>query len=105
MQAVEDSEDGDQASFNLISQLLRVTRGWRAFHKPARVTLADGRQVDLRVALSTLELMETINYIRTRCVRDNCLEEFLTPVSNKVKVAVFHFLSFTEVSEKSSSTC
>jgi hypothetical protein len=58
----------------------------RAFHKPARVTLPNGRQVDLRVALFDTGA-DRDNYISTRCVKDNCLEEFLTPVSNKVKVA------------------
>jgi hypothetical protein len=89
MVAEGDSEEEDQAMFNIISQLLRVTQdsdGWRAFHKPARVTLANGRQVDLRVALFDTGA-DRDNYIRTRCVKDNCLEEFLTPVSNKVKVA------------------
>jgi hypothetical protein len=54
LEAGGDSEEDDQVAFNIISQLLRVTQdtdGWKAFHKPASVALADGRQVDLQVAL------------------------------------------------------
>jgi hypothetical protein len=89
LEAGGESDEDDQNAFKIISQLLRVTQDterWKAFHKPALVTFEDGRQVEFHVALFDTGA-DRDNYISTRCVKDHRLEDFLVPVSNKVKVA------------------